>query len=163
MEDFHELLYMDRQWDFSNWIGLEPSNQTGHVLSDSPCILLHNREALPASDQFRNYERQKTISENDFSVLIYFVPCYIFNRAAPPSSLPNIETWSHYNNEALSNIIQDFLFWPFYLPGREVHRPICKSGACQYEEWNRAGRLSTTPNLHFNWEVRTWYPNSENQ
>ena len=34
--------------------------------------LLHNREALPVSDQLRNYGRRKTISENDFSVLIYF-------------------------------------------------------------------------------------------
>ena len=121
---------------------------------------------------------EKTISENDFSVLMLLednVPCNNFNGANPTSSLSNIETWSNHNqenyicifldhnNEALSNIIQDFLFWPFYLPGIPLHRPICEPGACQYEKWNRAGRLSTTTNLHFIWKVRTWFAITENK
>ena len=108
---------------------------------------------------------EKTISENDFSVLILLednVSSHKFNRAVPTSSLPIIETWSHYNDEALSNIIQDFLFWPFYLPGREMHRPICEPGTCQYAKRNSTGRSSTTSNLHFNWEVKTVFPNINN-
>ena len=48
----------------------------GHIQVSSSGIFgafaQQRSSSLPASDQFRNYGQQKTISENDFSVVIYF-------------------------------------------------------------------------------------------